>query len=531
MRAGARALWGAGCGASLTATLVALSFVVAALTQADPLPFLTFDVLVRVLPGELVTWGIDALVKSLAMAGLDDLSGAAKTVERGLAIGLFLAAGTALGALFALEPWPRPLPAAGAGLTLGLCLAALVTAAVAALVPYAASLTQLSWTVVGLAGWGLSLGYCVARATVAAPAADPRARRFVVRLAGTTVALTVTGAVVAKLSSSRGPRRQVRWSDTEELPNIRALVKAVPGTRPELTPLESHYRIDINSTAPKLDLATWRLEVRGRVERPRTLALSELQRHPPLHQLVTLSCISNPVGGELIGTTRWSGTSLKHVLPQLGLQPSATHLRLVSADGFHEVVELELVRADERVMLCWEWDGVPLTAEHGFPLRIYIPHRYGMKQPKWLVALEALDRWEAGYWVERGWDRDALMKATAVIDVVDVEHAEPLSGGVYRVPVGGIAHAGARGVSRVELALDGGDWVPARLRTPLSSTSWVLWRADVGLSAGEHQLTVRCYDGTGVLQVEERTPPHPAGASGWHKVETALSGSTRRAAR
>jgi DMSO/TMAO reductase YedYZ molybdopterin-dependent catalytic subunit len=203
-------------------------------------------------------------------------------------------------------------------------------------------------------------------------------------------------------------------------------------------------------------------------------------------------------------------------LPDLQLDPRATHLKITAADGYDEVLELALARADERVMLTWAWDGVPLLPEHGFPLRIYIPGRYGMKQPKWIVGLEALDHWEAGYWVRRGWDRDAIMKSTSVIDAIDVRGARAAEGGGLIVPVGGIAHAGARGVSKVELQVDSGPWLAAQLRPPLSPTTWVLWRADVPLSAGRHNLTVRCYDGTGALQPEVRAPPHPSGASGWY---------------
>src|SRR5262249_16596003 len=148
------------------------------------------------------------------------------------------------------------------------------------------------------------------------------------------------------------------------------------------------------------------------------LTLQDLQLLEPTHQFVTLSCISNPLAGELIGTTRWTGVSLQRVLPRAGLQDSATHLRLSSADGFFEVVDLDLVRADPGVMLAYAWDGVPLAAEHGFPLRLYVPDVYGMKQPKWIRMLEAINHWEPGYWVARGWDRTGQMKATSVIDTV-----------------------------------------------------------------------------------------------------------------
>ena len=146
-------------------------------------------------------------------------------------------------------------------------------------------------------------------------------------------------------------------------------MKPVPGTRPEFTPLERHYRIDINTIASAIDPEQWRLNIDGLVEKPLALTLDELQRFEPTHQFITLSCISNPVGGDLIGTTRWTGVSLARLLPNLRLQAGATHLKIRAADGFYEVVSLETIRSDERVMLTYAWDGVPLLSEHGFPLK------------------------------------------------------------------------------------------------------------------------------------------------------------------
>src|SRR5439155_10482390 len=139
------------------------------------------------------------------------------------------------------------------------------------------------------------------------------------------------------------------------------------------------------------------------------------------------------------------------------------------ADGFWEVVALDTIRRDDRVMLAYAWDGVPLPVEHGFPLRLYVPNLYGMKQPKWITAIEAIDHWEAGYWVSRGWDREGLMEPTSVIDVVSVDAVASV------ITAGGIAHAGARGIAKVEVRVDEGEWREARLRTPLSATTWVIW--------------------------------------------------------
>jgi hypothetical protein len=164
-------------------------------------------------------------------------------------------------------------------------------------------------------------------------------------------------------------------------------------------------------------------------------------------------------------------------------------------------------------MLTYHWDGIPLLQEHGFPLRIYIPDRYGMKQPKWITDIEVMNHYEDGYWVERGWDESAIMRATSVVDVAASDMTFEDNGQVY-MPVGGIAHAGARGISKVEVRVDDGDWVEAQLRQPLSETTWVIWRYDWPFASGQHDFEVRCYEGDGTPQIEERHGPHPSGATG-----------------
>jgi DMSO/TMAO reductase YedYZ molybdopterin-dependent catalytic subunit len=328
-------------------------------------------------------------------------------------------------------------------------------------------------------------------------------RGFLMRVAwaaGMSTLLTAAWGVVT--GSRRAGASGARWSDGHLLPNAGALVTPVPGTRPELTPLDDHYRVDTDTRAPVVDEHEWRLTISGLVESPLELTLDDLRREEPVHQFVTLACISNPIGGDLIGTTRWSGVSLQRLLRRLQLRPGATHLRIRSADGFSEVVALETIERDPRLMLAYAWDGVPLLVEHGFPLRIYIPDLYGMKQPKWIQAIDVLDRWEPGYWVARGWDREGRMHASSVVDAVSAAATGPGASRRRLVSIGGIADAGARRISRVEVRLDDGEWHDARLRDPLSATTWVVWRADLQSDAGEHTVSVRCYEGDGTPQTD-----------------------------
>ena len=168
-------------------------------------------------------------------------------------------------------------------------------------------------------------------------------------------------------------------------------------------------------------------------------------------------------------------------------------------------------------MLGYDWADEPLTDPHGFPLRIHIPDRYGMKQPKWITKIEALDHDVDGYWVVRSWDKEAIVRATSVIDTVATSNVFTQDGQDY-IPVGGIAWAGARSISKVEVSVDDGDWVEAELRDPLSKKTWVIWRYDWLFEAGSHTFAVRCYDGNGVMQITENNPEHPSGATGIDKT-------------
>jgi DMSO/TMAO reductase YedYZ molybdopterin-dependent catalytic subunit len=525
-------------GAFLTLPLIALFYLGWRLLGLSFVPFSLFDWTTRVLPGPLVTFGIDSIVTLVRSLRLGDTATAAKTAEQTMAIVGCLLVGMMAGILFlaAVRLW-RKKPYA-AGLIMGAVAGAIAVLILQSLDQPAAAgrAVDSAWTFSTFLVWGAAFGWTYTRLnTIAAASTVERVnraeverldrRRFIIRLGSATAVITAVGAGVGAMVGSRRGRgttgRELQQA-SGPLPNAEALVKPAPGTRPELTPLESHYRIDINTLPPTIQEDDWRLRIGGLVERPLELTLEEIRRYEPMEQFVTLSCISNPVAGDLIGTARWTGVSLKRLLPDLKLKDNATHLKITCADGFFETIALETIDSDERIMLAYAWDGVPLLTEHGFPLRIYIPDRHGMKQPKWIVSIEATDRWEDGYWVARGWDREAHMKATSVIDTVAVDMMIGQATGDTLVPVGGIAHAGARGISMVEVQIDGGDWQKAQLRTPLSDLTWVVWRYDWPFKKGKHTFTVRCVDGKGRAQIIEEAPPHPDGASGLHSKSTML---------
>jgi DMSO/TMAO reductase YedYZ molybdopterin-dependent catalytic subunit len=524
--------------AMLTAALIGTLFFAWKVVGLPFVPFDVFDLTTRVLPGGLIAFGIGTMVTVIRTLDLGPTAASAKLAEQSMAITGFFIAGLVGGAILFLI---LRASGRGNGLPAGLALGVVLGVPAMLISLHASNTTSVgpvasaTWILAAFLVWGAVLGSAEQRLiqmerttdAVADRAAQPAAqridrRRFLINLGGTTAVITVAGAVVGKLAESR--RREsmmmlrsnesMRWSATHLLPNANAAVQPAPGTRPEFTPLERHYRIDINTIPPNIDESHWQLQIAGLVERPLTLTLQDLQRYEPMHQFVTLSCISNPVGGDLIGTTRWTGVSLQRLLPDLRLKPNATHLKIRSADDFFEIVSLDAIKADPRIMLTYSWDGVPLTREHGFPLRIYIPDLHGMKQPKWIESIEATDHWEPGFWVQRGWDKVAQIHSTSVIDTVAVDMT--IIGPDHRklVPIGGIAHAGSRGISKVEVQVDRGPWEQAQIRTPLSQLTWVIWRHDWLFQSGNHTFTVRCYDGNGTPQIVTPSPAEPNGATG-----------------
>ena len=472
---------GAFVGALLTATLVAVSYGGWKIAGLPFAPFDVFDWIVRALPGAFVTRIIELNVLIARALGVSSISAAAKAGDQMLALSGLLVIGVASGALlFALLRLSNE-PALLFGAILGAMLGGLTLVAEVRLQRLPAhSVVAGVWVIATFIAWGLAFGWThdrlrhVVHVVIShqSPVLSPETarRHFLMQLCVATLGTTAAAATVGALAGRWG--RGVtgpRWSDDHALPNAASPVIPVRGTRAEFTRLEDHYRIDTNTRAPQLDANSWRLVCDGLVDRPRSWTLSELRSLPATQQFITLSCISNPVGGDLIGTTRWSGVSLQQLLPLLTVRLSATHLKVTSADGFYEVVALDTVRSDPRVMLAYDWDGVPLSSEHGFPLRLYVPDRYGMKQPKWIVRIEAIDHWEPGFWVARGWDREGRVVTTAAVDVA-VRRGDT-------VEVGGFAYAGDRGISRVEVRGDDGGWHDAELREPLSDLTWVIWRA------------------------------------------------------
>ncbi len=526
----------AGLGALTSIPVLALGYLAETIAGLPLTAYDLFDGLARILPGDVITIGIDALVSLISALNIGPTSQVAKAAEQTMALLMFVAIGAAFGLGIRWLARENPSQLTGTGVRAGAVLAGVFW-----LVSVAIGFAQIHVLWIGLffallyGSWGWSLGWAIRQAGPALagdPSSDLSRRQFVGLLGGSVVTISVGSWGVASLLGKNlqpapvpveildpGKMADTTLPDSPSAEELAARVDPAPGTRLEITPNEDFYRIDINTRKPKLVPETWRLEMNGLVDRPLSLTLEEVRAMPTISYHHTLSCISNRVGGDLISTTRWTGVRVKDVLAMAGLKPTAEELFIEAADGFYESVSMADLM-DDRTMFAYEMNGAPLPNENGYPLRVIIPHRYGMKQPKWIVNMEVLDQEGRGYWVERGWSPEAFVRTTSVIDNVAADAADEEMG---TVPVGGIAYAGANGISRVELQVDDGPWLEAELRAPpLSHLTWVQWLYDWPRETGRHLFKVRAYDSLGVLQVAEPNPVRPDGATGIHEVSASV---------
>jgi DMSO/TMAO reductase YedYZ molybdopterin-dependent catalytic subunit len=283
----------------------------------------------------------------------------------------------------------------------------------------------------------------------------------------------------------------------------------------EVTSNEHFYVISKNLIDPNVSADRWRLRVGGVSSRMLDLSYEDLLALPSQEQYTTLQCISNGVGGPLMSNALWKGVPLRELLGRAQPLPSATHVMFRSDDDYTESLSLEFAMRDG-VMLAHTMNGERLPKEHGFPLRLLAPGKYGMNQPKWITEIVLLDKEMLGYWGRRGWEPTATMKTGCRIDVpVDFD----VVSGPTRIV--GVAFSGDRGISRVEVSVDNGKtWREAVLKPALSPYTWVLWHYDWTDVRGEGrvELQARATDGRGELQSAIDRPSYPSGATGYHKV-------------
>ena len=368
-----------------------------------------------------------------------------------------------------------------------------------------------------------------ADATPAPPAAsmpDWDRRRFLIASAGTIGAAAAIGSLGRGLVDARHGEGVVTVSRfpaaLQPAPALEADQElAVAGITPLVVPNDAFYRIDTALLAPRVDVGSWALEVRGMVDRPLTITYDELLEMPLFEQHVTIACVSNDVGGHLVGNALWTGVRLRDILEAAGVQAGATQIVGRSVDGFTAGFPTAwALEPGREAMIAVGMNREPLPAQHGFPARLIVPGLFGyVSATKWLEAIELTTR-EAvdGYWIPLGWAKDAPILTQSRIDV-------PARGaGIPAGPteVAGVAWAPDRGVARVEVRVDDGEWRAARTSRPISDATWVQWVLAWDAAPGSHSLEVRATDGKGDLQAEEPTNAAPDGARGHHRITVSV---------
>ncbi|WP_181809164.1 molybdopterin-dependent oxidoreductase, partial [Streptomyces shenzhenensis] len=301
----------------------------------------------------------------------------------------------------------------------------------------------------------------------------------------------------------------------------------IPGAVPFITPNSSFYRVDTALVVPKVDATTWRLRIHGKgVTRPLTLSFDDLLRRELVERDITLTCVSNEVGGPYVGNARWLGVRLADLLTECGVRPPskggpADQLVARSVDGMTIGSPVEDVMDGRDALLALGMNGEPLPFGHGFPVRMVVPGLYGFVSAcKWIrdIELTTFDAYDP-YWVKRGWARRAPVRTESRIDTPR-PFARPKAGPVM---VAGVAWAQHRGIDKVEIRIDDGPWREARLAAEDTTDTWRQWSFPWQATKGGHTLTVRATDRTGAVQTEKRTRPVPDGASGWHSVVVTVS--------
>ena len=353
-------------------------------------------------------------------------------------------------------------------------------------------------------------------------------------LAASAVALPIIFLGVDKLLS--------RQNETQELPSTTPNLLPRTGPRPrgfedpnlapllasEITPTYLFYRIDINPIIPQVDSKSWNLTIKGLVEKPITVNYDQIRSMPSVQEYVTLECISNKIGGDLISTALWKGVRLSQLLEKAVIKPNVKYVVFRCADGYDVGIPLEKSQM-EGAILAYDMNYAPLTAKHGFPVRAIVPGLYGMMNPKWLTEIELVDTVYQGYWQRLGWSNIAQDNAGSSILIPGQaparqrfrtldETVDSSYGG--KVPIAGIAFAGTRGISKVEVSTDGGStWKTAQIKDPLSKYTWVLWTAGyVPPNQENYKIVVRATDKSGKTQTTEMNPPFPNGATGFHTI-------------
>jgi DMSO/TMAO reductase YedYZ molybdopterin-dependent catalytic subunit len=486
-------------GAVATALALSVLWLLSALVDGAPFaPAALAEEIIRVTPGGVATFFIEALGHF-----------ARPLVTLGVVMGAF-----------AIGTWSLALTARGGKPMFELVGATLALAAGAAMLFSPNQDADPAAVALAVVVSGLLYSMTARAVLLAGDAteADPHRRRMLKAGIGGAVALSLGGGIVGWFAGKlRGPNTDVDLvapATPAAAPADRGPWPDIPGLTPEITSAADHYVVDINIIQPSVEAAGWKLRVFGDVDNQMELTFSELQRaFKVVQEFSVLACVSNEVGGTLVGHSAWGGVRLADVLDRARIRSDVVDIVFRAADGYSDSIPVQVARRPSSLIAVSQ-NGRPLTQEHGFPCRVRVPSIYGMKNVKWLESIEVVPVDYEGYWQDRGWSDEAEVKTQSRIDVAGDDFAATVGRPTW---IAGVAWAGERGISRVEVSVDGGrTWSEARLKDAISELSWRLWAYRwTPDRAGDHVAMCRATDGTGAVQTAMEADPHPDGASGY----------------
>ena len=493
------------CGVLAALAGIAVGHLVAAVTNAAASPVLSV--------GSVVIDLTPTPVKEFVIARVG-------TADKPILLATVSLATLALAALAGLLS--RRHPAVGAGVLLLLVAAAGGAAMTRPTARLLDLLPALATAIVGVSAL-LGLHRLLEPATAGLRGSGASRRTFLVGAAGITAGAAVAGALGQRLAEratdTSGLTLPAPANPTAPLPA--GVESTVPGVSPFRTPTASFYRVDTNLTVPRVSVGSWSLEIDGDVRSPFTLTYDELLAMPMIERDITLTCVSNEVGGGYVGAARWLGVRLTDVLDRAGVGTQSDQLLSTAVDGFTISTPLAVVRDGRDAMIAVGMNGEPLTDTHGFPARLVTPGLYGfVGATKWLTKL-TLTTYAAqqSYWTQRQWATNAPIKTSARIDTPAPLSTVPPG----RTVIGGVAWAQHRGVGKVEVQIDGGAWQSAQLGPDAGIDYWRQWFVPWDATTGQHTLAVRATDLTGALQTDQRATPFPDGSSGIQQVVVIVS--------
>ncbi len=410
---------------------------------------------------------------------------------------------------------------------IGMVLLLVLASGAAAMTRPTASLRDLVPAIAtGLVGVAVLLGLTrsLGSASASAPPASGSSRRgFLIGAAGVTAGAVVSGALGQRLADasvdSSGIALPTPASPAAPLP--KGVESTTQGISPFQTPVDSFYRVDTNLTVPKVPRDTWTLEVDGDVANTLSISYDDLLKMPMIERDITMTCVSNEVGGGYVGAGRWLGVRVTDILERAGVGTSSDQLLSTAVDGFTISTPLAVVRDGRDAMVAIALNGKPLTDVHGFPARLITPGLYGfVGATKWLTKL-TLTTYAAqqSYWTKRQWATDAPIKTSARIDTPAPLSTIPAGKSV----IGGVAWAQHRGVGKVEIQIDGGAWQPTQLGPDAGIDYWRQWYLPWDATSGQHTVAVRATDLEGKVQVDQRVTPFPNGSSGVQQIVVLVS--------